>query len=95
MIHIFLNGIQNGGYNGLMYSAIFFSEIYAPEKLYIESKMMALRLLVSETWWYMAATGPTGEIWLGTRPIAKFTYFGIISICAKFHAFITKCTIFL
>ena len=27
-----------------------FSEIYAPENLYIESTMMAVRLLVSETW---------------------------------------------
>ena len=29
-----------------------FSEIYAPENLYIESTMMALRLLVSEIWWH-------------------------------------------
>ena len=39
----------------------------------------------------MAATAPTGEIWLGT--IAKFTFFGVMCMCAKFGAFTTKCTI--
>ena len=53
MAAMFLNGLQNGGYNGLLYSAIlFFSEICAPENLYIASTMMALRLLVSEIWWH-------------------------------------------
>ena len=52
MAAIFKNGLQNGGYNGMIYPAIFFSEIYAPETLYfvIESTMIALRLLVSEIW---------------------------------------------
>ena len=40
-----LNVLQNGGYNGMMYSAI---QIYAPENLYIELTMMDLRPLVSE-----------------------------------------------
>ena len=39
----------------------------------------------------MAATDPTGEIWLGN--IAKFTWLGMMYIYAKFHAFTTKCTI--
>ena len=39
----------------------------------------------------MAAKSPTGEIWLGT--IAKFTWFGMVYVCAKFHAFTIKCTI--
>ena len=39
----------------------------------------------------MAAKAPTGEIWLGT--IAKFTWFGMVYIRAKFHAFTTTCTI--
>ena len=73
-----------------------FSEIYAPENLYIESTMMVLRLLVSEIWdiaeiFLNGRQSPTGEIWLGT--IAKFTWFGMVYICAKFHAFTTKCTI--
>ena len=51
MAAIFKNGLQNGGYNGMTYPAIvFFSEIYAPENLYMESTMIALRLLVSEIW---------------------------------------------
>ncbi len=68
-----------------------FSEIYAPENLYIESTMMALRLLVSEIGWHSGIfflngrQSPPGEIWLGT--IAKFTWFGMVYICAKFHAF--------
>ena len=41
----------------------------------------------------MAVTAAPGIIWLGT--IAKITCFGIMYICAKFHAFTTKCTIFL
>ena len=41
----------------------------------------------------MATTTTPGVIWLGT--IAKFTCFGIMYMCAKFHAFTTKCTIFL
>ena len=59
--------------------------------------MMALRLLVSEIYGdiaailKMAATAPTGEIWLGT--IAKFTFFFVMYMCAKFGAFTTKCTI--
>ena len=36
----------------------------------------------------MAATAPTGEIWLGT--IAKFTFFSVMYMCAKFGAFTTK-----
>ena len=44
----FLNGLQNGGYNGMVYSAIFFSEMPAPQNLEIESKLKSLRLLVSE-----------------------------------------------
>ena len=43
-----LNGLQNGGYNGMMYSAIRFLKS-TPRKP-IESTMMALRLLVSEIW---------------------------------------------
>ena len=39
----------------------------------------------------MAARGPTGEIWLGT--IAKFYFFGVMYMCAKFGAFTTKYTI--
>ena len=39
----------------------------------------------------MAATAPTGEIWLGT--IAKLFCFGVMYMCAKFGAFTTKCTI--
>ena len=50
MAAIFKNGLQNGGYNGMIYPAIVFSEIYAPENLYMESTMIALRLLVSEIW---------------------------------------------
>ena len=55
--------------------------------------MMALRLLVSDiaAIFKMAATAPTGEIWLGT--IAKFTFFGVVYMCAKFGAFTTKRTI--
>ena len=44
--------IQNGGYNGIMYSAILFLKS-TPQKTYIffiEPTMMALRLLVSEIW---------------------------------------------
>ena len=73
------------------------SDIYAPENLYIESTMMALRLLVSEIWWHSGhffkwpPKPPRGKSWLGT--IAKFTWFGMVYICAKFHAFTTKCTI--
>ena len=33
MAAIFLNGFQNGGYKGIMYSAILFSDIYAPQNL--------------------------------------------------------------
>ena len=39
----------------------------------------------------MAAKGPTGEIWLGT--IARFNFFGVMYMCAKFGAFTTECTI--
>ena len=48
MAVIFLNGFQNGGFNAMLYSAILFSEIYAPQNLYLELKLKALRLLVSE-----------------------------------------------
>ena len=41
----------------------------------------------------MAATAPTGEIWLGT--IAKYFFVGVMYMCAKFGAFTIKCTIFL
>ena len=41
----------------------------------------------------MAATAPTGEIWLGT--IAKYFFVGVMNMCAKFGAFTTKCTIHL
>ena len=50
MAAIFKNGLQNGGYNGMIISGNSFSEIYAPENLYMESTMIALRLLVSEIW---------------------------------------------
>ena len=76
----------------MMSSAIPFLKS-TPQKTYIrliESTMMALRLLFSEIW-SMAATAPTGEIWLGT--IAKFTFFGVMYRCAKFGAFTTKCMI--
>ena len=46
----FLNGIQNGGYNGLMYLAMLFLKSTPPENLYMESAMISLRLLVSEIW---------------------------------------------
>ena len=36
----------------------------------------------------MVATDPRGETWLGT--IAKFTWFCMMYICAKFHAFSHK-----
>ena len=52
-----LNGLQNGGYNGMMYSAILFLKC-TPQKTYIytvESTMMALRLLVSEMYGDIAA----------------------------------------
>ena len=39
----------------------------------------------------MAVTSPTGEIWFGT--IAKFTFVGVMYMCATFGAFTTKCTI--
>ena len=39
----------------------------------------------------MAATALTGEIRVGT--IAKFNWFGMIDMCAKFHAFTTECKI--
>ena len=42
-----INDLQNGGYNGMMYPAILFLKSTA-QKTYIESTMMALRLLVSE-----------------------------------------------
>ena len=48
MAAIFLNGFQNGGYKGIVYSAILFSEIYSPQNIYMESILKALRLLVSE-----------------------------------------------
>ena len=41
---------QNGLHLVLTYMVIVFSEIYAPENLYKESAMIALRLLVSEIW---------------------------------------------
>ena len=80
----------------MMYSAIPFLKSTPQKTYYIESTMMALRLLVSEIWWHSGhflngRQNPTGEIWLGT--IAKFTWFGMVYICAKFHAFTTKCTI--
>ena len=73
-----------------------FSEIYTPENLYIESTMMDLPLLVSKIWWpsghfLNVRQSPHGGILLGT--MAKFIWFGIVYICAKFHAFTTKCTI--
>ena len=46
----FLNGIQHGRYHTLDVLRNTFSEIYAPENLYIESTMMSLRLLVFEIW---------------------------------------------
>ena len=46
--HFLENGLQNGGYNGMMYLAILFSGIYAPENLCIESTLEALCLLGSE-----------------------------------------------
>ena len=49
MAAIFKNGLQNGGYNGMIYPAIFFLKSM-PQKTYIESTMIALRLLVSEIW---------------------------------------------
>ena len=44
----FKNGLQNGGYNGMIYPAIVFFLKSTPQKTYIESTMIALRLLVSE-----------------------------------------------
>ena len=75
-----------------------FSQIFASQNLYIESKLKVLCLLVSEIVAILEnGSGPnrhsTGVIWLGT--IAKFTCFGIMYMCAKFHALTTKCTIFL
>ena len=49
MATIFKNGLQNGGYNGMIYPAIVFLKS-TPQKTYIESTMIALRLLVSEIW---------------------------------------------
>ena len=48
MAVIVLNGFRNGGYKGIMYSAILFSEIYSPQNIYIMPILKALRLLVSE-----------------------------------------------
>ena len=47
--HLKKNGLQNGGYIGMMYSAILFLES-TPDKtyIYIEPTLKALRLLVSE-----------------------------------------------
>ena len=72
-----------------------FSEIYASQNLYIESKLKVLRLLISEIADILenGRTAAPGVICLGT--IAKSTCFGIIYMCTKFHAFTTKCTIFL
>ena len=39
----------------------------------------------------MAATAPTGQIWLGSR--LEITSYGSYYVCAKCHACITKCTI--
>ena len=74
-----------------------FSEIYAPENLYIRVDNDGSRPLSFrdngdiEAIFKMAAKGPTGEIWLGI--IAQFTFFGVMYMCAKFCAFTTKCTI--
>ena len=51
---------------------------------------------ISEIWWHSShflndRQNPTGKIWLGT--IATFIWFSMVYICAKFHAFTTKCTI--
>ena len=49
MAAIFKNGFQNGGYNGMIYPAIVFLKS-TPQKTYMDSTMIALRLLVSEIW---------------------------------------------
>ena len=70
----------------------FFSEIYAPENLqWCLYASQFLRYGEIAAIFKMAVTYPTGEIWLGT--ITTFTWFGVMYICSKFHAFTTKCTI--
>ena len=48
MAAIFFNCLQNDGCNGLLYSAILFSDIYGQQNPYIQSTSKPLRFLVSE-----------------------------------------------
>ena len=85
-----------------------FYEIYAPQNIDIDRvNIESLRLLVSDIGLFLCKCPPfclnggyNGMMYpaihfLKSTPqkTYKFTWFGMVYICAKFHAFTTKCTI--